>query len=151
MPNVKDSKSHSGYEFTLGGGAVSWKSSKQTVISRSMMEYEFITLAKCGEEAKRLRYFLENISRWPKHVPLICIHCDSQYGIGRAQSSMYNGSRSRHIRRRHNIIRQLLLTGVISLDYVKSKDNIVDSLTKGLSRELVEKSLNRMRPIPIKE
>ena len=52
---------------------------------------------------------------------------------------MYNG-KFRHIRRRHNIIRQLLLTGVIFLNYVKSKDNITDPLTKGLNRELVEKS-----------
>ena len=50
---------------------------------------------------------------------------------------MYNG-KSRHIRRRHNTIRQLLSTGVISIDCVKSKDNIADSLTKGLNRELVE-------------
>ncbi|GKA44576.1 hypothetical protein Tco_0737300 [Tanacetum coccineum] len=43
----------------------------------------------------------------------------------------------KHIRHRHNSIRQLLSTGVISFDYVKSKDNIADPLMKGLSRELV--------------
>ena len=37
ISNVKDSKSHSGYVFTLGGGAVSWKSSKQTAIARYTM------------------------------------------------------------------------------------------------------------------
>ena len=63
---------------------------------------------------------------------------------------MYNG-KSRHIRRRHNTIKQLLSTTVISLDYVKSKDNIADSLTKGLNRELVEKSLRGMGIKPIKE
>ena len=63
---------------------------------------------------------------------------------------MYNG-KSRHIRRRHNTIRQLLSTRVISLDFVKSKDNIVDSLTKGLNRELVEKSLKEMGLKPVKE
>ena len=31
ISNVKDSKSYSGYVFTLGGAAVSWKSSKQMV------------------------------------------------------------------------------------------------------------------------
>ena len=51
ISNVKDSKSHSGYVFTLGGGAVSWKPSKQTIIVRSTMEYEFLTLDKCGEKA----------------------------------------------------------------------------------------------------
>ena len=62
-------------------------------------------------------------------MPPIHIHCDSQPDIGRAQSSMYNG-KSRHIRRRHNTIRQLLSTGVISVDFVKSKNNIADPLTK---------------------
>ena len=80
----------------------------------------------------------------------MCIHCDSQSTFGKAQSSMYN-SKSRHICRRHNTIRQLLLTGVISIDYVKSKDNIADPLTEGLNRELVEKSLKGMGLKPLKE
>ena len=129
ISNVKDSKSQSGYVFTLGG-VVSWKSSKQTVIARSTMEYEFIALDKCGEEAKWLRHFLEDIPRWLKLVPPIYIHCDSQSAIGRAQNIMYNG-KSRHIRCRHNTIRQLLSIGVICVDCVKSNDNIADSLTKG--------------------
>ena len=37
ISDTKDSKSTSGYLFTLGGGAVSWKSSKKTCIARSMM------------------------------------------------------------------------------------------------------------------
>ena len=50
---------------------------------------------------------------------------------------MYNG-KSRHMRRRHNTIRQLLSNGVITIDYVKSNDNIADPLTKGLPREKVQ-------------
>ena len=136
--------------FTLGIAMVSWKSSKQTVIARSTMESEFIALDKCGEEAEWLRHFLEDIPRWPKPVPPICIHCHSQSSIGRAQNSMYNG-KSRHIRRRHNTIKQQLSIGVISIDYVKSKDNIADRLTKGLNGELVEKSSKGMRLKPKKE
>ena len=113
------------------------------------MEFEFITLENCGEKAERLYQFLNDISRWPKPMPPICIHCDSQSTIGRAQNSMYNG-KSRHIRRRHNTIRQLLSIGVISIDFVKSKDNIADPLTKGLNGDLVEKSLKGMRLKPIK-
>ena len=63
-------------------------------------------------------------------MPPIYIHCDSQSVIGRAQNSMYN-DKSRHIHRRHDIIKQLLLIGVISLDYVKSKDNMANPLTEG--------------------
>ena len=83
-------------------------------------------------------------------MPPIWIYCNSQSAISRAQNSMYNG-KSRHIHRRHNRIRQLLSTRVISLDYVKSKDNITDPLTKGLNRELVEKASREMGLKPIKE
>ena len=76
-------------------------------------------------------------------MPPICIHCDSQSAIGRAQNSMYNG-KSRHIRRRHNTVRELLSNRVISVDYVKSKDNIADPLTKGLNREQMYKSSRGM-------
>ena len=70
--------------FTLAGVVVSWRSSKQTVIARSTMEYEFIALDKCGEEVEWLWKILEGILKWPKPVPTICIHCDSQSAIGRA-------------------------------------------------------------------
>ncbi|KAI3728850.1 hypothetical protein L6452_17494 [Arctium lappa] len=143
-------ESTSGYVFTLGGVAISWKSSKQTVIVRSTMKSEFTALDKCGEEAEWLRQFMEDIPKWPKPVTTICIHCDSQSAIGRAQSTMYNG-KSRHIRRRRNTIRQLLSTGVISIDYVKSKDNIVNPLMKGLSRDLVYKSSRGMGLKPLNE
>ena len=72
-----DSKSTSGYVFTLGGAAMSWKSSKQTCIARSTMESEFIALDTAADEAEWLKHFLEDIPFWPKPVTAICIHYDS--------------------------------------------------------------------------
>ncbi|XP_071708736.1 secreted RxLR effector protein 161-like [Rutidosis leptorrhynchoides] len=100
---TNDSRATSGYVFTLGGAAISWKSSKQTVIARSTMESEFIALNKAGEEAKWLRQFIEDIRRCPKLVSAISIHFDSQSVIGRTHSTMYNG-KNRHVRRRHNTL-----------------------------------------------
>ncbi|XP_075080666.1 secreted RxLR effector protein 161-like [Nicotiana tabacum] len=42
--------STSGYVFTLGAGAISWKSSKLTCIARSTMESEFIALRLAGKK-----------------------------------------------------------------------------------------------------
>ena len=53
---------------------------------------------------------------------------------------MYNG-KFRHIRGRHNTIRQLLSSGVINMDL----------LIEGLNRELVDKSSRGMRLNPIRE
>nr|CAN80986.1 hypothetical protein VITISV_030770 [Vitis vinifera] len=56
-----DMKSTSGYVFTLGGSAVSWKSTKQTCITRSTMEVEFIALEKASSEVEWLRNLLVDI------------------------------------------------------------------------------------------
>ena len=63
--------------FTLGIAIVSWKFLKQMVIVKFTMEFEFITLEKCGEEVERLHQFLNDISKWSKSLPPICIHYDS--------------------------------------------------------------------------
>ena len=47
-----DNKSTSGWVFTFGGGAIAWASKKQTCITHSTMESEFIALAAAGKEAE---------------------------------------------------------------------------------------------------
>ena len=46
-----DSLSTTGFIFTLGSGAICWKSKKQTIIANSTMEAELIALASTSEEA----------------------------------------------------------------------------------------------------
>ncbi|GJW96873.1 hypothetical protein Tco_0178681 [Tanacetum coccineum] len=47
--------------FLLGGGAISWASKKQTCITGSIMEYEFVALAAAGKEAEWLKNLLLEI------------------------------------------------------------------------------------------
>jgi len=82
-------------------------------------------------------------------VSALRIHCDSQAAIGRALSSLYNG-KSRHIRRRHKTIRHLISTGVITIDYIRTNENLADPFSKGLSRDQVVKSSRRMGLKPMK-
>ncbi|KAK4391846.1 Retrovirus-related Pol polyprotein from transposon TNT 1-94 [Sesamum angolense] len=92
--------STSGYVFTLGGGAISWKSAKQTCIARSTMESEFIALELAGQEAEWLRNLIGDIPLWGSTAP-VSLHCDSQAAIGIAKNYAYNGKR-RHIRLKHS-------------------------------------------------
>ena len=66
-------KSTSGYMITLGWGAVSWKSFKQTVTARSTMESEFVPLEKAGTEAEWLRNLLIDILIW-KRTSSDCVY-----------------------------------------------------------------------------
>ena len=47
-----DHISTSGWIFTLGGGSISWRSKKQTLIADSTMAAEFVALASCSKEAE---------------------------------------------------------------------------------------------------
>nr|GEV51306.1 zinc finger, CCHC-type [Tanacetum cinerariifolium] len=49
--HVEDSSSTSVWVFLLGGGAISWASKKQTCITGSTMESEFVALVAAGKEA----------------------------------------------------------------------------------------------------
>ena len=72
-----ETNSTNGYVITLGGGAISWKSSKQTCNARSTMESEFVALEKVGIEVEWLRNSLADIPKWDKPLPSISLHCDS--------------------------------------------------------------------------
>ena len=92
------------------------------------MESEFIALELASQEAKWLRNLLANVPLWGRSNVPVSLHCDSQ--------AIYNGKK-RHIRIRHSMVKQMLRYGVILLDRVKSKRNLANPLTKGLSKRLV--------------
>ncbi|GJV17396.1 retrovirus-related pol polyprotein from transposon TNT 1-94 [Tanacetum coccineum] len=98
-----DSKSTSGWIYTLAGGAVSWASRKQTCIYHSTMEAEFISLAAAGKEAEWIWDLLMDIQLWLGPMPSILMYCDSKAALSIAYNSVYNG-KSRHLRLRHNYI-----------------------------------------------
>ncbi|GKA85045.1 zinc finger, CCHC-type containing protein [Tanacetum coccineum] len=138
--HVEDSSSTSGWVFLLGGGAISWASKKQTRITGSTIEYEFIALVVAGKEAEWLRNLIHEILIWPKPIAPISIHCDSAATLAKAYSQMYNG-KSRHLGVIHSMIMELIMSGVISVEFVRSQQNLADHLTKGLARDLVNKSV----------
>ncbi|KAL0435451.1 UNVERIFIED_CONTAM: Retrovirus-related Pol polyprotein from transposon TNT 1-94 [Sesamum radiatum] len=140
ITNVEDHSSTSGWVFLLGGGAISWASKKQTCITNSTMESEFVALAAARKEAEWLRNLIHEIPLWPKPISPISIYCDSAATLAKAYSQMYNG-KSRHLGIRHSMIRDLIMNGVISVEFVRSQHNLADHLTKGLARDLVHKSV----------
>ncbi|KAK2362989.1 hypothetical protein QL285_088008 [Trifolium repens] len=98
-----DSKATDGYIFSIAGGAVSWKSKKQTIMAQSTMEYEMIALVTSSEEASWSRCLLSEIPLWEKHMPAVLIHCDSTAVIAKIENQFYNGKK-RQIRRKHDTV-----------------------------------------------
>ncbi|GKA90016.1 zinc finger, CCHC-type containing protein [Tanacetum coccineum] len=144
ISNTEDNSSTNGWVFLLSGGAIAWASKKQTCITGSTMESGFVALAAVGKEAEWLQNLLLEIPLWVKPMAPISIRCDSAATLAKAYSQMYNG-KSRHLGVRHSMIRELIMNGVVSIEFVRSQQNLADHLTKGLARDLVIKSAEEMR------
>lgn len=149
IADTAECKGVTGYVFTLGGGAVSWRSVKQTIITRSTSEAELCALDTTVTEADWLKGLLSEIPLVMKPMPPISVNCDNQTTIAQVRSSKYNQKQKRHVRIRLKSIRELVSQGVVSLDFVSSKDNIADPLTKGLDSEKIKRSSRRMGLRPI--
>ena len=100
------------------------------------MEAKLIALASTSEEANWLRDLLYEIPLWEKPIPPILIHCDRTTVIGRVKNRYYNG-KSKPIRRKHNTMRSYLSSGIITMDHIKSNDNLADPFTKALGKDRV--------------
>ncbi|GKD76936.1 zinc finger, CCHC-type containing protein, partial [Tanacetum coccineum] len=53
ITNSEEHTSITGWVILLGGGAILWASKKQTCITDSTIEAQYVALAAAGKEAKR--------------------------------------------------------------------------------------------------
>ena len=98
-------------------------------------------------EAEWLKSLLIDIPLYTNSIASVCIQCDCEATIAHAKSKIYNG-KSRHIRLRHKIVRQLINNGVMSLDFVRSERNLANPLTKPLVKRLVSETSRGIGLIP---
>jgi hypothetical protein len=123
-------KSTGGYLFTLNGGAISWRSKKQSIVACSSTEAEYIALSDATKEAKWLNKLQEDLKVEKK--PTI-IYEDNQSTIMLAENSIHN-ERSKHIDTRYHYIREQIEEGYIRVVYIATEYQPADSMTKALAR-----------------
>ena len=115
---------------------------KNVGASRASVIYIY-RLVSTSEKANCLKDLLYEIPLQEKSILPILIHCDSTTAIGRVKNN-YCNSKSKPIRRKHSTVRSYLSSGIITMDYIKSNDNIADSFTKALAKDRVWNTLRVM-------
>ena len=133
--NVDDRKSTSAYLFLKNGGAVSWRSKKQSIIAKSPMESEYIALTDAVKEGQWLSH-LEKSLRGKTDV--ITYYEDNQSAIHTAKNPIHY-DRSKHIDVRYHFIRDLVRKKEIEIVYLPTAEMIVNALTKPIQRVLNDK------------
>ncbi|KAJ9542665.1 hypothetical protein OSB04_029171 [Centaurea solstitialis] len=128
-----DFRSQSGYVFTLNGGAISWKSSKQDTIADSTTEAEYIAASDAAKEAVWLRNFLSDLRVVASISRPIDILCDNSGAVAQAKEPREH-RKSRHVLRKYHLIREIIGRGDVRICKIPTEDNVADPLTKPLAR-----------------
>ena len=96
-------KSTSGVIFLLAGGAISWKSKRQTCVSTSTCEAEYIALCLATKEAIWLARLISDICDY-KIPQVVSIGVDNQGTIDTGENSSIN-QRNKHIDVQYHFVR----------------------------------------------
>ena len=128
-----DSKSQTGYVFVLNGAAVSWRSSKQSVIASSTLEAEYMAASEAAREGIWLKEFVTELGVVPNALDPMEIYCDNSGAIALAKEPRCHKT-SKHIKRRFHQIRESVHVGDIRICKVHTDLNVADPLTKPLPR-----------------
>eukprot|EP00253_Pinus_taeda_P027638 PITA_27638 len=133
--SIDDCKSTSGAAFYLGGCLISWLSKKKTSISLSTTEVEYIAADTCCTQVLWVKKTCQDLQ--VKFDEPIAIFCDNTNAISISKNLvMY--SKMKPISIKYHFVREKVTEKNIKLEYVGTKEKIVDIFTKPLPREAFE-------------
>ncbi|CAH1432412.1 unnamed protein product [Lactuca virosa] len=123
-----DRKSTSGGCQFLGGRLVSWSSRKQSCVSLSTAEAEYVVAASCCSQVLWMKTKLIDYGYRMQRIP---IYCDSESAIVISHNPIHH-SKTKHIELRYHFIKDHILKGNIELIFVHTHEEIADVFTKAL-------------------
>ena len=121
----------SGYVFLVDGGAVSWYSRKQVIITLSTAEAKYVVATHVAKEAIWLCRLIFEL--FPFNASPTTIYCNNQAAIKLAMDDNYHAC-TKHIDIRYHFIWQVVTNGTITLIYCPTNDMAADFLTKPLPK-----------------
>ncbi|XP_061359687.1 uncharacterized mitochondrial protein AtMg00810-like [Gastrolobium bilobum] len=130
-------KSTTGFCVFIGSSLISWKSKKQSTVSRSSAEAEYRALATLTCEMQWLTYLLHDL-----HIPIsgpAMIYCDNQAAVHLAHNPTF------HERRLDcHVTREKIIQGLIHLLPISTKQQLADTFTKALNPAPFQEFLSKL-------
>jgi len=124
-------RSTSGVVFYIGSNLVTWTSQKQKVVTLSSCEAEYVAAAAGACQGVWLCMLLTYLTR--TEIQKFRLLVDNMSAIELSKNPVHH-DRSKHIDTRFHFIRECVENGVVSVEHVRTEDQLADILTKPLGR-----------------
>ena len=119
----------------MGFRLVSWFSKKQSSIVLYTAESEYVVVASYCTQLLWMMQTLQDIQI--TCTPPISIFCDNKSAISISKNPIMH-LKTKHIPIKYHFLREQVLEQKVKLEYVPSKEQVVDIFTKPLPRETFE-------------
>ena len=116
--------------FTLGKGAISWRSCKQDTTADSTIEAKYIA----AKEAVWICKFIQELEVVSSIKSPITIYCDNSRVVANAVEPRAH-QRTKHIARKYHLICDIIHRGDVTITKIASANNVADPLTKALTQK----------------
>lgn len=133
--DIDTRRSTSGYVFMLGESVISWCSERQKTVALSTTESEYVAAANAAKELVWLRQLLSELL--PNMLEAPKFYLDNQSAIQLIKNPEYH-KRTKHIDIKYHFIRELFVKNFFDLEFVSTKNQIADILTKSLPKPSFE-------------
>ncbi|KAK4345238.1 hypothetical protein RND71_035414 [Anisodus tanguticus] len=130
--DIDDRRSTTGFVFFMGDIVNIWMSKKQTIVTLSTCEAEYVAATSYICHAIWLTNLLKEIGLIQKEPTKVCV--DNKSAIALAKNPVFH-DRSKHIDICYHYIRGCVARKDVQVEYVKSQDQVADIFTKPLTSE----------------
>ena len=127
----------------LAGGAISWKSVKQTLVASSTMEAKFIAYFEASNQGIWLRYFITRLQIIEGIKKPLRINCDNKAAELYSKNNR-SSSKSKHIDIKFLVVKERVQSGQVSIEHISTNSMIADPLTKGLPPKVFHELVAQM-------
>lgn len=132
---VTTRKSTTGFAFLIGNGVVSWRSQRQSSVSLSTTESEYVAASEAIMELTWLQRLANELCH--DQFEKAQFFMDNQSAEKLVKNPVFH-KRSKHIDTRYHFVREKYGEGLFTLDYICTDDQTADILTKALPRKRFE-------------
>ena len=133
------------YLIHLGSLPISWKSKKQSTVSKSSSEAEYRAMFQAAAEVTWLVQLLTELG--VTQLKLVTLHCDNQSAVHIGRNPVFH-ERTKYIDIDCHFTREQVFEGLLQLSYMPIDQQLADVLTKILPSHQQDHLLSKLGVVP---